>query len=67
MKKHIRTVNGMYKCNDCERTFEDDEIETVREDNGYDTEYTHIPYYEYVDRCPYCHSTDIEYFEEEEE
>ena len=55
----------MWRCENCGETFEEPKI--IREDHGYDTEYTHIPYYEYVDYCPICDSTDIEEYEEEEE
>ena len=55
----------MWRCENCGETF--DEPKIVCEDHGYDTEICHIPYYEYVDHCPICDSTDIDEYEEEEE
>ena len=60
-----RKAKTMYRCENCGETFEEPKI--VCEDHGYDTEICHIPYYEYVDHCPICDSTDIEEYEEEEE
>ena len=44
----------MYRCLRCGNTFYDEEVDVICEDHGYDTEYVHIPYYEYENHCPYC-------------
>lgn len=51
-------------CNNCERIFEEDEIRWIEESRG---EHFGYPAYERWATCPYCHSDDIEDYEEPDE
>lgn len=53
-----------YKCNDCEREFDEDEIAHWKESRG---EFWGMPCYEEMCGCPFCHSSDIEEINEDDE
>jgi transposase-like protein len=54
----------MLKCKDCERTFDESEIATWEESRG---EFWGMPCTETMSGCPFCHSGDIEEYQESED
>ena len=51
-------------CNDCEKVFDAEEMETIFESRG---EYWGFPAYEEIGLCPFCHSDDIGEYEGDDE
>lgn len=49
-----------YRCNDCGRIFDEDEIATWNESRG---EFWGQPCYETMSGCPYCHSGDLDEYD----
>lgn len=54
----------MLICNDCNRTFAEEELATWEESRG---EFWGMPCSETMQGCPFCHSCDVENYNESED